>query len=317
MKLILARPEHAAAISKFYAANHTQDFAHQEVFDPGTVRSMLQDVQLSVVMAADGEEIVGCGLAFPREWNQSLEIGTLSVADVPERGLVGKALFEALRRLGLKHYGMAVFRATTEGAFKRSRSTGALCWGYWPKPGSMRMSEGELVMGIFNDKSNPPRSIPPKNDITTLSFATRIIEAYPDGQQGVPYPKNFPVGAPRGTGVPVISGHIWPTYRTRGNSLTIENTAGPYPSDIIREFVGKVRQKGVSDVRLMLPVNQVEAYFDLIAFGFKPVAYLPGWFIRGAYRFDCVEMVSGLPRVVHGESFMERAIRKIDDGFRA
>jgi hypothetical protein len=115
--------------------------------------------------------------------------------------------------------------------------------------------------------------------------------------------------------MPVISGRVWPTYHSKGNYVSIESSAGRYPIEIIREFTSKVRQKGVSDIRLTLPVNQEQAFIDLLDFGFQPVAYLPGWYLRGSHRFDCVQLVAGLPRAPRGaSSFMERAAAKIMDG---
>lgn len=316
MKLTLAQPEHADAVSQFYRAIHDKGFAHEEMFTPSTVERLLADGELAVVIASNQRRIIGCGLGFPQEWNASLEIGSLSVDNVAERGKIGKALFEALRRLGLKRYGLALFRARSESAFKRGRNVGSMCWGYWPKPGSRSLGDAELVMGMFDEEGDIPRCIPPDNAITRLAYAQRVIRSYSRGETDVPYPKNYPVGAPRGTGTPVISGRVWPTYHSRGNFITIESSAGPYPAEIIREFVAKVRKKGVSDVRLALPVNQEKAFFDLLDFGFQPVSYLPGWFLRGAYRFDCVELIAGLPRSRNPESFIERAVDKIDKGFQ-
>lgn len=316
MKLTLAKAEHAEAVSQFYESVHDRSFPHEEMFSAQTVEQLLADGELAVVIASDRRRIVGCGLGFPQVWNRSLEIGALSVDNVPERGQIGKALFEALRRLGLKQYGLALFRARTEASFRRGRNVGAVCWGYWPKPNSRRLADAELMMGMLHEQGDSPRCEPPQNSITQLPFAQRIINSYTNAERGVPYPKNYPVGEPRGTGTPVISGRIWPTYHSRGNYITIESSAGPYPAEIIREFVGKVRKKGVSDIRLALPVNQEQAFGDLLDFGFKPVSYLPGWFLRGPYRFDCVELIAGLPRSVSGDSFVERAIAKIDTGMK-
>jgi hypothetical protein len=316
MKLTLASPEHAQKISEFYQSVHDDSFAHREMFSAPMVQKLLQDQELAVIIAIADRRIVGCGLGFPQAWNQSLEIGALSVDDVPDRGQIGKALFEGLRRLGLRQYGLAMFRARTEAAFKRGRNIGAVCWGYWPSPGVRSLAEADLIMGILNEEGDFPRCEPPDNVITRLPFARRVIDSYKQVEYGIPYPKNYPVGAPRGTGTPVISGRVWPTYHSAGNYITIESSAGPYPAEIIREFVGKVRQKGVSDVRLAMPVNQSEAFEDLLAFGFRPVSYLPGWFLRGAYRYDCVELIAGSSLPVGGPTFAERAIEKIDDGLR-
>ena len=87
--------------------------------------------------------------------------------------------------------------------------------------------------------------------------------------------------------------------------------------EIIREFVGKVRKKGVSDIRMALPVNHESALTELLGFGFQPCAYLPGWYLRGPHRFDCLEMVSGLPRIPRAaDTFMQRAVKKIADGLK-
>src|SRR5690554_3083499 len=109
MKLILAKPEHAAAISEFYRATHGTHFVHQEMFSATTVEQLIADEELAVVIASHQKSILGCGLGFLRPWNQSLEINALSVGDIPQRGEVGKALFEAVRRLGLKSYGVVFF----------------------------------------------------------------------------------------------------------------------------------------------------------------------------------------------------------------
>lgn len=315
MKLTLARPQHAEFIADFHQAIHGPGFAHQELFAAQTVERLLHDGELAAVIASQNRRIIGCGIGFPRAWNQSLEIGTLSVDDVPGRGKVGKALFEALRRLGFKSYGLVYFRASTEKTFKRARKIGATTWGFRPAPGSRDLSNAELILGFFNPQAAAPRVQPPDNAITRLPFASRIVSALPNAEQHMAYPKAYPVGQPRGTGMPVISGRVWPTYHSKGNYVTIESSAGRYPIEIIREFTSKVRKKGVKDIRLAIPVNQEQAFVDLVDFGFKPVAYLPGWYLRGSHRFDCVEMVAGLPRIPLGAaSFMERAAAKILDG---
>jgi hypothetical protein len=315
MKLTLARPEHAEHVADFYQAIHGPDFPHQEMFSRQTVERLLRDGELAVVIASQDRRIIGCGISFPQAWNQSLEIGTLSVDSVAERGEVGKALFEAMRRLGFKSYGLVFFRASTEPTFKRARKIGATTWGFRPAPGSRDLADSELILGFFNPESSAPRVQPPDNVISQLPFAARIVDALPNADQLMPYPKAYPVGKPRGTGMPVISGRVWPTYHSKGNYVTIESSAGRYPIEIIREFTSKVRKKGVSDIRLTLPVNQEQALIDLLDFGFKPVAYLPGWYLRGSHRFDCVQLVAGLPKTPRGaSSFMERAAAKILDG---
>ena len=69
----------------------------------------------------------------------------------------------------------------------------------------------------------------------------------------------------------------------------------------------------IVDDALAVHIAQV---FDLLDFGFRPVSYLPGWFLRGPYRFDCVELIAGLPPVRGADSFIERAVAKIDEGMR-
>ncbi len=312
MKLLLARTDHAEALSKFYRANHGPEFPHQELFKPQTIAQLLRDEELALVAALRDDKIVGCGLAWPGRWNSSMEIGSLSVDEVTDRGAVAKALFEALRRFGLKRYGIVYFRAANETSFKRGRELGAMCWGFRPDPGSRDIGDSELIMGLIDD-GDFPRIKPPSNEITKTRFALRLAQGLKSIDDEFPYPKNFPVGSPRGTGSTVISGRIWPTYHSRGNYITIENTAGPYPAEIIREFVDKVREKGVDDIRLALPVNQEDAFFELMDIGFTPVAYLPGWFLRGPHRFDCVQMVSGLPRIPRGggDTFVVRAVSKV------
>ena len=313
MKLILAQPEHSKHIAAFYNAIHGSDFPHPELFDEETVARLLQDGELAMIVASKEQRIVGTGLAFPQAWNETLEIGALSVDDVPERNQVAKALFEALRRLGLKRYGIAYFRAPTEAAFRRGRDIGATCWGFRPMPGSRLISDAEMIMGFIDAKGGQGVRIrPPDNEITRLPFAARIIEALEQEADEIPYPKNFPVGSPRGTGTVVISGRIWPTYHSKGNYITLENSAGRYPVEIIREFVEKVREKGVTDIRMAVPVNHAEAYDDLLNLDFKPVAYLPGWFLRGPHRFDCIQMVAGMPRIPRiTDDFIERATGKV------
>ena len=315
MKLTLARPPHAEHVARFYQSIHGDEFPHPEMFSAETVAQLLSDDELAVVIASNGKRIVGCGLGLTQNWNQVLEIGALSVDEVPERTEIAKALFEALRRFGLKQFGVAFFRARSEAAFRRGREIGATCWGVWPAPASRDIDDCELLMGFYEPDGALPRVQPPKNLITALPFSQRIAEAIPGQTSEIAYPKQFPVGAPRGTGTVVISGRVWPTYHSAGNYVTIESSAGPYPIEVIREFVGKVRQKGVTDIRLALPVNQEQAFVDLLDFGFRAVSYLPGWHLRGTHRFDCVELVAGMPRVPRDpQTFMERAVSKIISG---
>ena len=314
MKLTLARPEHAPAISAFYREVHPEGFDHEEMYSDATVQQLLRDGEIEVLVASANREVVGCGLGLPRPWNQSLEIGALSVKPIEGRAKAGKAMFEALRRVGLQKYGLTLFRARSEGAFKRGRNVGAICWGYWPSPGGP-LEDAELLMGMFNEHSDAPRIEPPDNALTRMAFPSRVLGAYTRAEPGLAYPKNYPVGAPRGTGTPVFSGRIWPTFHSRENYLTIESSAGPYPIEVIQGFVEKVRAKGVQDIRLTLPVNQDEVFFDLIKLGFKATAYLPGWFLRGPYRYDCIQMSAGVPPARGTGAFVTRVIQKLDEGF--
>ena len=312
MQLLIAQPDHAERISTFYRGIHGPEFPHQELLDGPTLSRLLRDGEVALVVATDERSILGCGLSFPRAWNQSLEIGALSVDDVPERTQIAKALFEGLRRFGIKKFGVAFFRAGNEVAFKRAREIGATCWGFRPTPGSRDINTAELLMGFGEIGGDALRIKPPPNSVTQAPFAQRIIESLGETDEDMPYPTSFPVGAPRGTGSVVISGRVWPTYHSRGNYITIENSAGRFPVEIIREFVDKVREKGVTDIRMTVPVNHEEEILELLDFGFAPVSYLPGWFLRGAHRFDCIELVAGLPRIPRvTEDFMARATAKI------
>lgn len=313
MKLTLAKPKHASQISKFYTDLHDQNFPHRELFDSETVASLIHEEELAIIVASHKRSILGCGLAFIRPWNESIEIGAISVAKIKKRSEVAKALFEAVRRLGAKNYGVSYFRASGKKGFERGRNVGATCWGYRPAPGDSSLEAAELIMGLPNPKGNQARVQPPLNAITETPFAARIIRGIENSQRGVPYPKSYPVGCPQGTGAPVVSGRIWPTYHSRGNYISIENAAGAYPVEIIKEFKQKVEKKGVRDIRLTLPVNQEEAYFELLDYGFRTVAYLPGWYLRGAHRFDCVQMVCGLPSIPRSPgTFTEKAVARID-----
>lgn len=313
MKLTLAQPKHAQRISRFYNRVHDQSFSHPELFDAEKIVRLLEDENLAIVVATHNRSVLGCGLAFIRPWNESLEIGAISVDSIDNRTEVGKALFEAVRRLGIKNYGVVYFRASGKQGFRRGRKLGASCWGYRPAPGSDDIVDAELIMGFPHPDSSQRRIVPPLNAITKTAFASRIIDKIEGAHKEVPYPRSFPVGCPRGTGAPVISGRIWPTYHKAGNYISIENAAGSHPVEIIKEFRDKVRKKGVEDIRLTIPVNQQEAIDELTGQGFRPVAYLPGWFLRGAHRFDCLKLVAGAPPVPQRpQTFTERAVARID-----
>lgn len=314
MKLTLARPKHAEHVSDFYRRVHDESFPHQELMSADTVADLLREEELGVVIATDADRVLGCGLAFIRNWNESLEIGAVSVDKVPKRADIAKALFEAIRRYGAKNYGVVYFRAREKRGFQRGRKLGASCWGYRPTPGAPAIDESELIMGFPHRENDKKRIHPPDNAITHTEFASRIINSLKSSHKGVPYPKSFPVGCPRGTGAPVISGRIWPSYHSQGNYINIENAAGAHPVEIIKEFQKKVAKKGVEDLRLTIPVNQVRPVYDLINYGFRPVAYMPGWYLRGAHRFDCLKMVAGAPPIPRKpRTFIERAAARIDD----
>lgn len=312
MKLIVARPEHAEHIADFYRATQGPKFAHSEMLSASSVERMLRDEELAVAIASSNRRITGCGIGHPRVWNQSFEIGQLTVDNVDGRGQIGKSLFEALRRFGLKRYGLVYILASTQATMKRAKKIGASVWGFRPKPGSRSLQDARLWAGFVNTDTAMPRVEPPNNLLTRLPLARQIIDSLPGGDPNMSYPKTYPVGEPRGTGTPVISGQIWPNYHSKGNYITIESSAGRYPIEILREFTAKVRKKGVSDIRLTLPVNHEQAFVDLLDFGFRPTAYLPGWFMRGSHRFDCVRLVAGLspPR---GNKFIETAAANISD----
>lgn len=295
MKLTIARAEHAEHIADFFLAIQGAGFAQPEMLSAERVAQMLLAQELAVIIASENRRIVGCGTGLPRVWNQSFEIGQLAVDNHPERGAIGKALFEGLRQLGLQHYGLVYFLANTEATMKRARSIGATVWGFRPHPNTRDLDQAELILGFYNTDSPIPRVQPPAGLVTQQPLSLGLINALPNADHHMMYPKTYPVGEPRGAGTSVISGQVWPTFHSRENYLTIEGAAGPYPIEIIREFSEKVRAKGVRDIRLTLPVNHEQAFVDLIDFGFRPVAYLPGWYLRGSHRYDCVQMVAGLP----------------------
>lgn len=312
MQLLLVQPDNAERISAFYRSMHGPEFPHQELLEGATLARLLRDGELALIAAMDNGKVLGCGMAFPRDWNSSLEIGALSVDDVKDRGQVAKTLFEALRRFGVKKFGVTFFRAGTDQAFKRAREIGASAWGFRPTPGAKTLRDAELIMGFADIGGESLRVPPPVNAITRTPFAKRIIDSFQETENDLPYPNSFPVGAPRGTGTVVISGRVWPTYHSKGNYITIENSAGRFPVEIIREFVTKVRTKGVTDIRMTVPVNHEEEIMELLGFGFAPVSYLPGWYIRGPHRFDCIELVAGLPNISRNtEDFMERACQRV------
>ncbi len=313
MKLTLAKEHHSPHIATFFRRTHDETFPHPEMFSEQSISRLLRENELSVLIASDGSDILGCGIGFPSDWNLSFEIGSLSVESAEGRGQVGRALFEGLRRLGGKRYGLTFFRANSEMGFKRARNVGASCWGYRILPNARSADDAELLMGFFEHHKESARIHPPDNVITRLPFASRIVDALVGEQNSVPYPKNYPVGAPRGTGAPMDLGRIWPTFHSESNFVSIESSTGPQPIDVIRSFVKKVRGKGVMDIRLFLPVNHVQAYVDLLELGFVSTAYLPGWYLKGNQRFDCLEMVAGAPRIPRNpDTFVERATKKIN-----
>lgn len=313
MKLKLARLEHAKLISKFLERVQDESFSHPELFSEDTVQELIRNDELAVVLATHKKSILGCGIAFLRPWNQSLEIGPISVGNISRRAEVDQALLVAMQRLGRKKYGLLHTRAEDKETFQRLRKLGAKCWGYRPAPSSSTVEDAHLIMGFFYSDGDTQRVEPPLNALTRTPFAARIIKSFDKSEHGIPHPKNYPVGCPQGTGAPMISGRVWPTYHSRGNYIDIENAAGAYPVEIIKEFKKKVKKKGVRDLRLTIPINQEEAFFELLDAGFRPVAYLPAWFLRGAHRFDCVKMIAGAPSAPRKpETFIERAVARVD-----
>ncbi len=313
MKINLARLEHAELLSKFLSRVHGPSFPHQDLFSADNVAERMRNHELAVVIASHEKTLLGCGLGFLRPWNDSLEIGPVTVGNISEKAKVKKALFQAVRRYGIKEYGLVYYLAGTKKEFRRGKKLGASCWGYRPAAGSRDIDDSKLIMGFFKSDADTRRVEPPLNAITRTPFATRIIEGFTDSEKGIPHPKNYPVGCPQGTGAPMISGRVWPTYHSQGNFINIENAAGSYPVEIIREFKKKVEKKGVHDLRLTLPINQEDAFFELLDSNFRAVAYLPGWFLRGAHRFDCVKLVCGAPSIPRRpQTFMEKAVARTD-----
>ncbi len=318
MKITLAKLEHAEVLSQFFQQVHDESFEHDQLFSAQTIAELIRAEEMAIVIAAHQRAILGCGVAFLYPWNQSLRIGPISVDQIDRRAEVTKALFKATLRLGLKKHGVVYLRVSTQKEFRRVKKMGAACWGFRPSPNSRRVTDAELIMGFPHPSNEKKRVEAPLNSITRTPFATRIIEKIKESEQGIPYPKNYPVGCPQGTGAPMISGRVWPTYHSKGNYIEIENAAGAYPVEIIKEFKERVQKKGVRDLRLTIPVNQEEAYFELLSYGFSPVAYLPSWFLRGAHRFDCVKLAAGLPRMPREpDTFVERAVVRIFEELEA
>jgi hypothetical protein len=314
MKLVLAKPESASHIAEFYRSIHDDTFPHPDLFDAKAIATKIKDNRLVIVVAATGNQILGCGVGFPHSWNQTFEIGALSVAQVEDRNDIGNGLFEALRRLAVKNHGLSYFLAPDEPSFRRARQLGAVCWGFRPAAGDHPLSEASLLLGFIGENFDERRVRPPKNALTETVFAKRILSILKARVTDIAPPKNFPVGSPMGTGVQVISGRIWPTFYRRENFVVVENTAGRYPVEVIGEFKDKLEKKGVTDVRLTIPVNHLEAMGELAAMGFTPVSYLPGWFLRDHHRFDCIEMIANLPpRPGPSEGFISRATGRILD----
>ena len=313
MKINLARLEHAELLSTFLSRVNDDTYPYQELFSAKVLAERMRSRELAVVIASHDQSLLGCALGFVRPWNDSLEIGPVSTGNIKTRAKIRKALFQAVRRYGIKEFGLVYFRAATKKEFRRSKKLGAQCWGYRPAPAASRIDDAELIMGFLHDREDNRRVEPPPNSITRTPFAARIIRSFENAEQGVAHPKNYPVGCPQGTGAPMISGRVWPTYHSQGNFINIESAAGAYPVEIIREFKNKAEQKGVRDLRLTLPINQEDAFYELLDSGFRPVAYLPGWFVRGVHRFDCLQMICGGPSIPRRpDSFMENAVARID-----
>ncbi len=313
MKLVLAKEEHSAAVARFFQGHPGEATErHPAVDSAELLEEKLRQGELEVVVATASKRMVGAGIGQVRSWNHSLEISSIEVGQYREPGKVKKALFKALMRLGSKKYGVVFHRVEGSAQFRRVQKLGAHCWGYRPRPGGLRLDQSSLIMGFPHPGHAKKRIDPPPNAITECAFARRVKREIGDSEVGVPYPKSYPVGQPRGTGAPMISGRVWPTYHSQSNHIQIENAAGAHPVEIIKEFKQRVSKKGVHDLRLAVPVNKEREIRELMTLGFAPVAYLPAWYLRGAHRFDCLQMVSGLPkRVGDPDSFMGRAVERI------
>ena len=313
MKLVLAKEEHSQAVARYFEAHQGEATQRHPELDRGELlEEKLRHQELAVVVAFIEQRPVGAGVAVIQNWNQSLEVSTITVSDIEGRGKVKKALFTALCRLGSKKYGLVFHRVETKPQFRRVQKLGAQCWGVHPTPGARTLDEASLIMGFPHPGHEKKRIEPPPNAITESAFGQRVRREIADSEMGVPYPKSYPVGRPRGTGAPMISGRVWPTYHSKSNHIQIENAAGAHPVEIIKEFKQKVGRKGVEDLRLTVPVNKERACRELMAMGFRPVAYLPAWYLRGAHRFDCVQLNSGLAkRYADKDSFMGRAVSRI------
>ena len=113
----------------------------------------------------------------------------------------------------------------------------------------------------------------------------------------------------------------------RNGYLVVENALEPSHTEYLRTTVDRLQNDGrLSRSQIINVKGRVDhpdflsldqAFLDLLDFGFKPVSYLPGWFLRGPYRFDCVELIAGLPPIRSVDSFIERAVAKIDEGMQS
>ena len=102
MKIILAQPQHLDHVSKFYRRVCGADVPREELLSKQRTAELHRAGELAVVIAAHQKTIIGCGLGWPQPWNDSLEIGEITVdPQVPERPKIAKALFQAVQRLGI------------------------------------------------------------------------------------------------------------------------------------------------------------------------------------------------------------------------
>lgn len=312
--LTIATPEHVRAITQHFRA-HAPD-APASLRDAQKLDELMRFQEIVLLLALDDAgALLGVGVARPQPWNRALRLSTRACAPGPMAEQIDQALFESLLHMGWAQYGLVFFHVTDEHEFRRATLAGASCWGFVPPPIRRTFEGAELIMGAFNDQLEPERVEAPHNALTTLAFCQKIIQTYKPGKPLAEYPNVFPVGEQRGSGVPVVSGQVWPAFNSRDNTLTIERVAGPYPMDTLRAFIRKINAKGVRDIRLKIPISHEQVFVDLWGMGFRATSYWPGWYIHGTHRYDCVELIAGLPSPARerATTFVERVVHKILD----
>lgn len=312
--LTFATPDDVRAITQHFRAHAPE--APVSLRDEHKLAELMRFQEIVPLLARDAHgALLGCAMARPQPWNRSLRLATRACAPGPLAEQVDQALFEGLLHLGWEQYGLVFFHVTDEHEFRRATRAGASCWGFLPPPIRRTFEGAALIMGAFNEQVEPDRVEAPLNTLTNLTFCRKIIQTYGRGKPFADYPNVYPVGEQRGTGVPVVAGQVWPTFNSRENTLTIERVAGPYPMDTIRTFIRKLHAKGVRDIRLKIPVSHEQVFVDLWGMGFRATSYWPGWYIHGNYRYDCVELIAGLPSPSRerATTFVERVVHKLLD----